>query len=128
MNTKQLVVGYVILVILVAGYFVFLEDITGGNFVVDIGGRDLKVSFFDVALVLVFIVASALTLIATMAYDKKRSQRLFLVAGAFFLFALKSAVGIVYNHVIGEYGYLGIGVQTLELLILLLLFFALFRK
>ncbi len=128
MKTKHLVAVYIILILLTVGYLFMVENVAAGEFSLNKGGRDLKVSFYDFTVVLVFLVAAALTVIATKAFDKKNSDRLFFVASAFFLFALKSALLIVYNFVQGNYGYIGISMQTLELLILLLLFFALFRK
>ena len=85
-------------------------------------------TFYDLTLFIVFAVSLALSVISYSAYNKKRSNRVFFVALAFFLFAIKAVLKIIDNFVIGNYSYMGISIQTLELLILLSLFYAIFKK
>ncbi len=127
-STKHLLVLYAIVIILAGAYLVLTEDILGGSYVLHGGGRDMKFTFYDVVLILVLVVAMALTVIATMAYNKKKNERLLFVAGAFFLFSIEAALQLVNNFLLGDYTFIGIGVQTLELLILVSLFLALFKK
>ena len=65
-----------------------MENIAGGGHYLNSGGRDSVFSFYDITLVLVFIVAAALSIISYKAYSKKKNERLMFVAGAFFLFAI----------------------------------------
>lgn len=123
---QQLLVLYVILVLLAAFYMVGVEHITGSHF--DVAGRNHVFSLYDIMLVLVFVVAAALSVISFIAYSRKRSSRLFFVAFAFFLFALKAALKLIDNFFLGDYSYIGVSIQTLEFVILLSLFYALFRK
>ena len=125
---QQLLVLYVILILLAAFYLFGVENIAGGAVHFDASGRNHVFSLYDVMLVLVFIVAAALSVISFIAYNRKKSNRLFFVAFAFFLFALKTALKLIDNFLLGDYSYIGISIQTLEFLILLSLFYALFRK
>ena len=125
---RQLALIYLGIILLSALYFVLIENIFENAYVINHGGRDLRVTFYDFALVVVFAVSAALTYISALAFLKKRNERLFFVAFAFFLFAIKAALKLIENFVVGSYGYIGITMQTLELLILLSLFFALFKK
>lgn len=128
MSVKHLVALYLVLIILTGAYLLAVENVMGGNFSMDKGGRDHKFSFFDVTLFLVFILAAGLTAISSMAYNKKNSPRLFFISFAFFLFTLMAALRIIDNYLLGAYTYIGISISTLEFLILLSLFYALFRK
>ena len=119
---------YLLLVVLTAVYLVGVEGIFSGSFYIHGGGRDLHFTFYDVTLFLVFIFASALAIISFNAYNKKKNNRLFFVSFAFFLFALKAALKLIDNFVLGGYSYIGISIQTLEFLILLSLFYAIFKK
>lgn len=125
---KQIFVLYVVLIVLSGVYLLGVEEVTDGSFYLHGGGRDTQFTFYDFTLFVVFAVALALAVISYSAYNKKRSNRLFFVALAFFLFTLKSALKIIDNFVIGNYSYIGISIQTLELLILLSLFYAIFKK
>ena len=125
---KQILVLYVALVLLAGLYLFGVESIAGGSFYFHGGGRDTHFTFYDATLFLVFFVSLALALISYSAYNKKRSNRLFFIALAFFLFTLKSALKLIDNFIIGNYSYIGISIQTLELLILLSLFYAIFKK
>ena len=125
---KQILVLYTTLVVLAIVYLVGVESIFGGAFYVHGGGRDVHFTFYDLTLFIVLFVSLALSIISYKAYNKKRSNRLFFVALAFFLFAIKAALKIIDNFVIGDYSYIGISIQTLELLILLSLFYAIFKK
>ena len=125
---QQLLVLYVILVLLTGFYLFGVENLAGGDFHLDMGGRNHVFSLYDVSLFLVFILASALSVISFMAYNRKKSNRLFFVSFAFFLFALKAALKLIDNFLLGGYSYMGISIQVLEFLILLSLFYALFRK
>lgn len=125
---QQLYILYGIIILLTAFYLFAVEGMGGGNFYFNAGGRDNVFSFFDVTLFLVLIFSAALTVVSLMAYGRKKSERLFFVSFAFFLFTLKSGLRIIDNFIVGGYGYIGISVQTLEFLILLSLFYALFRK
>ena len=123
---QQLLVLYVILVLLTAFYLFGVENIASSHF--DVAGRNHVFSLYDIMLVLVFIFAAALSAISFIAYTRKKSNRLFFVAFAFFLFAIKTALKLIDNFFLGDYSYIGISIQTLEFLILLSLFYALFRK
>jgi hypothetical protein len=127
-STKHLLVLYAVLIVLTGAYLVLTEDIAAGDHILYTGGRDTKFTFFDLVLILVLAVAVVLTIIATLAYSKKRNERLLFVAGAFFLFSIKAALKLIDNFLVSEYAYIGIGIQTLELLILVSLFLALFKK
>lgn len=127
-NTQKLVGAYAIIIIITGAYLLAVEGVADGSFSLDKGGRDHKFSFFDVTLFLVFVLAAGLTIISTMAYHKKNSGRLLFVSGAFFLFTIMAALRIIDNFVLGAYTYIGISISTLEFLILLSLFYALFRK
>ena len=127
-GTKKLVAVYVVLILLTGAYLFGIENITNGTFSMNKGGRDHQFTFYDITLFLVLIFAATLTIIASMAYNKKKSPRLFFVSFAFFLFTLKAALKIVDNFLIGHYAYIGISGQTLEFLILLSLFYAIFKK
>jgi len=124
----RVLVAYIVLVILAVFYLFGMENIAGGGHYLNSGGRDSVFSFYDITLVLVFIVAAALSIISYKAYSKKKNERLMFVAGAFFLFAIKAALKLIDNFILGNYSHIGISIQTLELLILLSLFYALFRK
>ncbi len=124
---KQPLLLYAVFVVLTLFYLFGVEAVTDG-FYFHGGGRDYVFSFYDVTLFLVLIFAAALTTISTMAYNKKKSERLFFVSFAFFLFALKASLKLVDNFLLGDYSYIGISIQTLEFLILLSLFYALFKK
>ena len=125
---KQMIVLYVALIVLAAVYLLGVEAVTNGSFSLNRGGRDVHFTFYDATLFLVFFVSVVLAVISYSAYSKKRSNRLFFVALAFFLFSLKSALKLIDNFIIGNYSYIGISIQTLELLILLSLFYAIFKK
>jgi len=125
---RQMALIYGGLILLTTLFFGSLEYMTGRSFDFNAGGRDMIFSFYDVSLFVVLAVSIALTLISTMAYIRKKNERLFFVAFAFFMFSIKSALKILDNNIIGPYVYLGISIQTLELLILLSLFFAIFKK
>jgi len=128
MSVKHLIALYLALIVLTGIYLFAVENVADGNFSLDRGGRDHKISFFDVTLFLVLILAAGLTAISSMAYNKKNSPRLFFVSFAFFLFTVMAALRIIDNFLLGAYTYIGISVSTLEFLILLSLFYALFRK
>ena len=119
---------YVGVVLAAAVYLVFTEGILSGSHYFQLGGRDIRFTFHDVELMLVLLLSSALAVVSTKAYLKKNSDRLFFVSAAFFLYAVKAALRIIEDVVIGYFGYISISIQTLELLILLSLFFALLRK
>lgn len=125
---KQPLLLYAVLMLLTAFYIFGIEVVTDGTFYVHGGGRDYVFSFYDITLFLVLIFAAALTVISTMAYNRKKSDRLFFVSFAFFLFTIKAALKLIDNFLLGNYSYIGISIQTLEFLILLSLFYALFKK
>ncbi len=125
---KQVLVLYITLVVLAAVYLLGVESVTSGSFSLNSGGRDLHFTFYDLTLFIVFVVSLALSVISYSAYNKKKSDRLFFVALAFFLFAIKATLKVIDNFVIGDYSYIGISIQSLELLILLSLFYAIFKK
>lgn len=127
-GTKKLVALYLALIVLTGVYLFAVEGVTNGSYSVNKGGRDHQFTFYDITLFLVLIFAAGLTIISSLAYDKKKSPRLFFVSFAFFLFVIKAALKIIDNFLIGNYSYIGISGQTLEFLILLSLFYALFRK
>jgi len=127
-DTKNLIVLYLVLIVLTGAYLFAVEDITGGRFSMDKGGRDHQFTFYDITLFLVLIFAAGLTVISSLAYSKKNSPRLFFVSFAFFLFTIRAALKIIDNFLLGDYTYIGISASTLEFLILLSLFYALFRK
>ncbi len=123
-----MLVGIYLVIIILTGIYLFaVEGVTDG-FSLDKGGRDHKFSFFDVTLFLVFVLAAGLTIISTLAYSKKNSGRLLFVSFAFFLFTIMAVLRIIDNFVLGGYTYIGISISSLEFLILLSLFYALFRK
>ncbi|MFA4819820.1 MAG: hypothetical protein WC613_02565 [Candidatus Aenigmatarchaeota archaeon] len=124
----RVLVAYIVLVILSVFYLFGIENIASGGHYFQAGGRDFVFSFYDITLVLVFFVAVALSIISFKAYSKKKSERLMFVSGAFFLFAIKAALKLIDNFILGNYSHIGISIQTLEFLILLSLFYALFRK
>lgn len=124
----KLLALYLALIVLAGIYLFAVEGVTDGTFSVDSGGRDHKISFFDVTLFLVLIFAAGLTVISSLAYNKKNSPRLFFVSLAFFLFTINAALRLIDNFLIGGYTYIGISISTLEFLILLSLFYAIFRK
>lgn len=119
---------YVAIIILTTVYIFGIEAVTNGSFVFHGGGRDNNFTFYDATLFLVFFVSLALAVISYKAFHKRRSDRLFFVSFAFFLFTIKAALKLIDNFIIGNYSYIGISVQTLELLILLSLFYAIFKK
>jgi hypothetical protein len=127
-DTKKLVALYLALIVLTSAYLFGIENITNGTYSIDKGGRDHQFTFYDITLFLISMFAAALTGISSMAYSKKKSPRLFFVSFAFFLFTIKAALKIIDNFLIGNYSYIGISIQTLEFLILLSLFYALFKK
>jgi hypothetical protein len=124
----MLLTFYAIVVVFAALYLVLTEEIFSGSHNFVFGGRDIIFSFYDVTIILVFVVATTLCYISTKAFMKKNSERLLFVAVAFFAFSVKSGLKLIDNHVVGTYDFMGISIQTLELLILLSLFFALLRK
>ena len=123
-----MVVIYAVLVLLTILFFGFSDYASGRSYYFDIGGRDTIFSFYDVSLFVVLAVSVVLTIVSTTAYVRKKNERLFFVSFAFFVFSIKSALKVVDNHIIGSYGYMGISIQTLELLVLLSLVFAIFKK
>ena len=125
---RQMAAIYGALILLTVLFFGFSEFMIGVPHHFELGGRDTIFSFYDVSLFIVLVVSIALTMISTMAYVRKKNERLFFVAFAFFMFSIKSALKVIENHIIGPYGYIGISIQTLELLILLSLFLAIFKK
>ncbi len=125
---KQILALYTALIILAAVYLLGIESVTNGSFSLNRGGRDVHFTFYDFTLFVVLAVSIALSVISYSAYNKKSINRLFFVAFAFFLFAIKAALKIIDNFVIGNYSYMGILIQTLEVLILLSLFYAIFKK
>ena len=125
---RQIVAIYAVLILLTVLFFGFSEYASERPFHFQFGGRDTIFSFYDVSLFVVLIVSVALTVVSTAAYVRKKNERLFFVAFAFFMFSVKSALKIADNHLVGPYSYMGISIQTLELLILLSLFFAIFKK
>lgn len=127
-DTKKLAALYLVIIILAVVYLFAIESVTNGTFSVDKGGRDHQFTFYDITLFLVLIFAAGLTAISLLAYKKKNSPRLFFVSFAFFLFSIKAALKIIDNFLIGHYAYIGISGQTLEFLILLSLFYAIFKK
>lgn len=128
MMKQQLYVLYGLIILLTVFYLFAVEGMAGGTFHLHPGGRDYVFSFYDITLFLVVVLAAALTVISSLAYSRKKSERLFFVSLAFFLFTLKSALKIIDNFFLGNYAHIGITIQTMEFLILLSLFYALFRK
>ena len=125
---RQMVAIYAVLILLTVLFFGFADYTSDRSFRLQVGGRDTIFSFYDVSLFVVLAASIALTVVSTMAYVRKKNERLFFVAFAFFMFSIKSVLKIADNHIVGVYGYMGISIQTLELLILLSLFFAIFKK
>ncbi|MBI4167985.1 MAG: hypothetical protein HY515_03445 [Candidatus Aenigmarchaeota archaeon] len=134
---KQLYALYGIIILLVVFYLFAVEGVADGTFLLHQGGRDYQFTFFDITLFLVLALSVILTVISSVAYSRRQKDakgvirpvnRLFFVSFAFFLFSVKSALKIIDNFLIGGYSYIGISIQTLEFLILLSLFYALFRK
>ncbi len=125
---NMLFVFYIGVVVMTAAYLVFSEGVLSGSHYIHLGGRDSQFTFYDVTLILVFLLSSGLAVISTKAYMKKKNERLLFVASAFFLFALKAALKLIENFAIGYFGYIGISIQALEVLVLISLFFALLTK
>jgi hypothetical protein len=119
---------YAGVVLLTIAYLVFTEGVLSGSHYFQMGGKDIRFTFHDVTLILVFLLSGALAVVSTKAYLKKNNERLFFVSTAFFLFAIKAALKITEDVVIGYFGFIAISIQTLELLILISLFFALLTK
>lgn len=125
---KQLHIIYLLLILVTFFYLIGIEGIASGHFHLQPGGRDHVFTFYDITLILVLFVTIALASVSYIAYAKKKSDRLFFIALAFFLFALKSGLKIIDNFLTGDYSYIGISIQTLELLILACLFYAIFKS
>lgn len=125
---RQVTAIYAALVLLTILFFGVLDYTSGRTFTFQPGGRDTIFSFYDISLFIVFAVAIALTVVSTLAYLRKKNERLFFVSFAFFIFSVKSALKVIDNHFVGTYGYMGITIQTMELLVLLSLFLAIFKK
>ncbi|MFH1255967.1 MAG: hypothetical protein V1494_01610 [Candidatus Diapherotrites archaeon] len=85
-----------------------------------------QLDFYTSAIVL--ILALALLLISFKAYKKNKTQRLLLVSGAFFLFALKGAIGLIDLFYSPGLFFAEASQNVVDFLILALLFFALLRK
>ncbi len=76
----------------------------------------------------VLLLALGMFLIAILAYRKSPSKRLLLIAGAFFLFALKSALKIIDVFISPGMFFADPSDNFFEMAILLMFFFAIFRK
>jgi len=117
---RNLVLIYVAMVALSLAYLFVLEDITGPRFDFIAGGRDTKFSFYDVSLMVVTVFSAFLTTVSTLAYGRKHSRKLFLVSIAFFVFTLRSAANVIFNHVTGGYYLIGVLIVGMEVLVLLI--------
>lgn len=117
---KNLIPIYVLLIIISLAYIFVVEDITGPRFVFDAGGRDSKLSFYDFSIIGVAVFSGLLTIISTLSFNRRKSQKLFMVSMAFFIFTLKSVSDVIFNHFIGGYYLLGVLTQGMELLVLLI--------
>ena len=119
---------YVSLILIAFLYLIFIERVHTGAFDFTLGGRDLRFSFYDVALVLVGSVGIVLSVVSFSAYVRKGDEKLFIIALAFLFFTLKSIFNIVDNFFLGGYQFIGIVAQTLELLMILAFFLVLFKR
>ncbi len=117
---RNLVPIYAVLTLLFLGYIFVVEDITGSRFVFDNGGRDSKLSFYDFSIIGVAVFSGLLTVISTLSFNRRKSQKLFMVSMAFFIFTLKSISDAIFNHFIGGYYLIGVLTQGMELLVLLI--------
>lgn len=117
---KNLVPIYIVLILASVAYLFAIEDINGERFAFNGGGRDAKLSFYDFSIISVTLFSGILTALSTLAYGRKKTRKLFLVSMAFFIFTLKSAFSVVFNHFIGGYYFIGVLIQGMELLVLLI--------
>ncbi|MBI2580104.1 MAG: hypothetical protein HYW27_04350 [Candidatus Aenigmarchaeota archaeon] len=117
---KNLVPIYAVLVLASLAYLFAVEDINGDRFAFNGGGRDAKLSFYDLSIIGVTAFSGILTILSTLAHGRKRTRKLFLISMAFFIFTLKSAFSVIFNHFIGDYYLMGVLIQGMELLVLLI--------
>jgi hypothetical protein len=117
---KKLLSIYVVLILVAVAYLFLVEGITGPRFDFQAGGRDYKLSFYDFSIMAVAVFSGILTVLSTLAFHKRRSRKLFLVSMAFFIFTLRSIANFLFNHFIGDYYFMGVLVQGMDLLVLLI--------
>lgn len=128
LTAKMLFSIYAIVIVLTVLFLIYTEGIFTDTHNYQWGGRDIRFTFHDIAQILVVLLATGLAFISTKAYLKKDNERLFFVSIAFFLFAIKAILNYINDHLVGYFGYIDITILTIELVILVSLFFALLRK
>ena len=117
---RNLVLIYAVMILISLVYLYVVEDITGARFDFELGGKDAKFSFYDVSLIVVTAFSGFLTIVSTLAFGRKQSRKLFMVSVAFFVFTMRSAANVIFNHFIGGYYLLGVHIVGMEILVLLM--------
>ena len=109
-------------------YFVFLQHFGAKGLQFSLGGQDSVFNIFDVLILILLPVATALFVISFMAFMRRRDKRLFITSVAFFFFLVKQVLNILQNFFPREFIFIGNAESALELLILVSFVFLLYRK
>lgn len=126
MGIKKEYVIYAAIVLASIVYLVAIEHIYGKRLSFAVGGQDLVFSPFDVVIVLISVIASVLVIVSFAAYRRRKNVKLFILAIAFLLFALKSILEVVDNFFLSGFTFLSVLKRVLELLVLLAFLVVLF--
>lgn len=124
--TLLLIYAVVIAVFFV--YFVLLQNFGEKGLHFSLGGKDNVFNVFDVLILILLPVATALFVISFMAFMRKRDKRLFIISLAFFFFLAKQVLNLFQNFFPAEFIFIGNAESALELLILISFVFLLYKK
>ncbi len=109
-------------VIFIAGafvYFVGLQHFGYGGFQFSIEGRDRTLTPLDFVIISTFAISLVLLLISLIAFGRRRTVKVFIIALVFFFFTIKELLTILENFFPHENIYVENASGALELLILL---------
>ncbi len=128
MKIQKEYLAYAAVVLAAVFYLAVVENVYGKRVTFSIGGQDHIFSAFDIILVSISVLASALVVISFLAYKRKPDRKLFIISIAFLLFTLKGVLEVLDNFFLAGYSFFSILKRVLELLILLAFLFVLFKK
>ncbi|MBI4170826.1 MAG: hypothetical protein HY514_03965 [Candidatus Aenigmarchaeota archaeon] len=119
-TTFFMIIAVYLIVIVFSGIYLFAWQGFGSKgLVFSIAGRDQVLNAFDIILLAATIAAFFLVAISLLAFKKRKDNRIFILAIAFFFFALSEILQLFENFFPAEYIFTSNAGKVLDLLILL---------
>lgn len=127
-SIKIILLGYVLVIIGAFIYFAVLQGFGYRGLEFTISGKDRVLAPLDILILLSTIASLILLAISIVAFERKKDNRFFVLAFAFFFFTLRQVLFLLDNFFPEENIYIFHAVHALDILILLSFMFLMYRR